>query len=93
VSLARIVPIGKESNRLDEIAAGLHSNWCEILADYESRKSRPSRDVLNAIPASAIARAWNVSVRAVRGWRRASKQENHRAQEDRCTRRSLETAL
>jgi hypothetical protein len=45
VSPAQIVLIGKESNRLDEIAAGLHGDWLEILrsvpvlwSDSESRR-------------------------------------------------------
>ncbi len=67
---ARIVLIGKESNRLDEVEAGLHGDWREVLADYESRTSRPSSDILTSIPASVIANAWNVSVRTVRAWRR-----------------------
>jgi len=70
VSPAQIVPIGKESNRLDEIAAGLHGDWREILADYESRKSRPAREVLKAVPAKVIATAWGTSIRTVRAWRR-----------------------
>lgn len=69
VSPAHILLTGKESNRLDEIAAGLHGDWREILADYESNRSRPSREILNSIPATAIAVALDVSVRTVRKWR------------------------
>jgi hypothetical protein len=69
VSPAEMVLIGKESNRLDEIAAGLHGDWREILADYGSRKHRPSRELLRSAPATVIAQAWGVSVRTVRSWR------------------------
>jgi hypothetical protein len=72
VSPAQIVLIGKESNRLDEIAAGLHGDWREILASYECRMHRPSRELLRSGPATVIAQAWGVSVRTVRTWRRAS---------------------
>jgi hypothetical protein len=70
VAPANFVSLGKESNHLDEIAAGLHGDWREILADYESKKSRPSSDVLRSVPATLIAETWNVSVRTVRNWRR-----------------------
>jgi hypothetical protein len=70
VSPAQIALIGRESNRLDEIAAGLHGDWRDILADYQSRTSRPSREMLLALLASVIARGWRVSVRTARAWRR-----------------------
>lgn len=70
---AHIVLIGKESNRLDEVETGLHGDWRQVLADYESRNSRQSREMLNAVPATVLARAWGRSVRTVRAWRRIAK--------------------
>jgi hypothetical protein len=75
---SRIVLIGKESNRLDEVEAGLHGDWREILADYEGRNSQPSYDILYSIPATVIAMAWGRSVRIVRTWRRNSKLQTTR---------------
>lgn len=81
VSPSQIVLIGKESNRLDEVAAGLHSDWREILEDYRSRNSRPSSDILASTPALGVAEACNVSVRTVREWpKRGAK---HHANDDR----------
>lgn len=70
VTPAPIRLIGKEPNNLDQVAAGMHGDWDEILNEYQSRYSRPSRELLMAVPASAIARAWGVSVRTVRMWRK-----------------------
>lgn len=70
VSPAQIVLIGKESNRLDEVAAGLHGDLRALLADYEARKNRPSRELLISVPAAVIAKSWGVTVRTVRVWRK-----------------------
>jgi len=70
VSPSEIRQIGKESNCLELVEAGLLGDWREILASYGRGIGRPIAELLTSAPAEALARAWGVSIRTVRAWRR-----------------------
>lgn len=70
ISPSEIRLVGKESNALELVEAGLLGDWSAIQSEYGTG-GRPSAEVLHAQPATAIARACNVSVRTVRSWRRS----------------------
>lgn len=73
VTPSEIQLIGKESNYVDLVETGLIGEWSEILTTYEEQKGRPSPEALIMQPAKAIARAYGVSVRTVRAWRRGGR--------------------
>jgi hypothetical protein len=68
VTPSEIRGIGKESNCLELVEAGMLGDWSDIQSAFGAG-GRPSVDELHARSARAIARAWNVSVRTVRAWR------------------------
>lgn len=70
VTASEIRLIGKESNSLEMVEAGLFSDWSAILASYGSGDARRSCDLAALASAASIASAQNVSVRTVRRWRR-----------------------
>jgi hypothetical protein len=70
VSPSIIRLMGKESNCFEAVEAGLLSDWSAVLSDYEGVKNGPSPELLESASAATIARAWNVSTRTVRAWRR-----------------------
>jgi hypothetical protein len=69
VSPSELRLIGKESNSLEMVEAGLLGDWSAIVASYRG-SAPPSPQLLGTASAAAIARACNVSVRTVRAWRR-----------------------
>ena len=75
--------IGKESNAIEATDAGLIGDWDSILSTYGDRTSTnaPSLELLMTAPAATLAKAWNVSVRTVRAWRRNARVAKPRASE------------
>jgi hypothetical protein len=77
VSPSEIRLMGKESNCLELVEAGLLGDWREILASYGRGSSRPVAELLVNAPAVALARAWGVSIRTVRAWRKQQRNRAH----------------
>jgi len=70
VTPSEIRLIGKESNALELVEAGMIGDWDAVLSRYGSDKVQPSAEQLRSASAAALANRWGVSVRTVRTWRR-----------------------
>jgi hypothetical protein len=62
--------VGKEVNALDFVERGLIGDLSEVVSSYHVTGMRPSSELLHNATAGEIARAFGVSVRTVREWRR-----------------------
>ena len=67
--------IGKESNAVEAVEAGLIGDWAVLLNTYGDRMGSnvPSLALLMSAPATVIAKLRNVTTRTVRAWRRAAR--------------------
>lgn len=74
VSPSEIRLIGKESNCLEMVEAGLLGDLGEILSSYDLVNGRPPSERLMSESATTLAKAWKVSVRTVRAWRRKARE-------------------
>ncbi len=70
VHAARLIYIGKESNKLEEVEAGMHHAWDEVRNEYHDPQHDPwqklVRPVLEEIDASVLAQATGITDRQIR---------------------------
>jgi hypothetical protein len=75
VAPSELRPIGKESNALDAVEAGLIGDFNSVVSTYGNRTSTnaPPLALLMSASAATLPRTWGVSTRTVRAWRRRAR--------------------